>query len=735
MDSHEMLKEAAREMLEAGYSVIPIRPDGSKAPPDKWGEFQKRQATPTQFENMFRSECGVAIVGGYNGLEILDFETTEVYGRFKEIADEEFPGLVDRLPRAYTPGGGVHVYLRSSIPERSLKLAMAAEPYTDSHGKKRTVLVESRGIGGYAVTAPSPGACHETGIPYRMAPGPTMKISAWCSNDERNGLFSICRSFNEVIEPEFEVGPGSNGRARDQGLPGDDYNIRGPSWDEILAGIGAKKVRSWGKIDHWRRPGKTKGSSSATVGAVGDKLYVFSSEWPPFEPGRAYSKFAAYTYLDHAGDFSAAARQLARDGYGSGGGPSLLLLDSAVSGAASAENGSDSSDSSDEKASPRASVFEPLVVEWGRWASGEVPKVVETPVPALNEQLGGGLEVGMVTTILGYTNIGKSEVVRQFRRHMAMAGHGVCHIDVELGGRHLIQREIAQATGIPSAYIRGKKLSSEEWARVEKAYAEFSSWSSRVAFHPLNGCVPLESLDLLIRQGLGGLSGVCGDGAERVVILDSLHKLAAGSAADSPRLQVTEFMHWCIRMARELQVVVLLVGEQKRSATGGRPGSSEGLTAGAESRSIEFDSHCLITLDAADKSQDDEMAPENSIASSDRRVRCKAEKTKEGTPGWCRQELVFEYPHWGFRVEDAEPSEVGRRGVRIKKDRDVRDAVLALMEGNMIMGVRAIQKKLDNFGFSGSRVQRVVQDLYNDGALIQTDDKKYCLADDLGVSE
>lgn len=45
-------------------------------------------------------------------------------------------------------------------------------------------------------------------------------------------------------------------------------------------------------------------------------LYVFSSSAPPFEEGTAYTKFHAYTLLEHGGDFRQAALALSNLGYG-----------------------------------------------------------------------------------------------------------------------------------------------------------------------------------------------------------------------------------------------------------------------------------------------------------------------------------------------------------------------------------------------------------------------------------
>ncbi len=45
-------------------------------------------------------------------------------------------------------------------------------------------------------------------------------------------------------------------------------------------------------------------------------LYVFSSNASPFEPNKAYNRFAVYAILNHGGDFKQAAADLSHQGYG-----------------------------------------------------------------------------------------------------------------------------------------------------------------------------------------------------------------------------------------------------------------------------------------------------------------------------------------------------------------------------------------------------------------------------------
>ena len=62
-----------------------------------------------------------------------------------------------------------------------------------------------------------------------------------------------------------------------------------------------------GDAVYLRRPGKTHGVS-ATINFSGtDRLHVFSSR-TPFDPDVSYSKFGAYTLLQHGGDFSKGRR-------------------------------------------------------------------------------------------------------------------------------------------------------------------------------------------------------------------------------------------------------------------------------------------------------------------------------------------------------------------------------------------------------------------------------------------
>jgi hypothetical protein len=202
-----------------------------------------------------------------------------------------------QLPKQTTPnGGGAHYFFRSENEIRN-------EVFARNEQGKTTI--ETRGLGGYVCVAPSPG--------YTMQRG-----SIWDApliDDE--ALLSIARSLNRKEQPAWEpsakkAAPWERATPSVDLTPGDAYNQRG----DIFALL---RAHGWHAIDKgaskWRRPGKDNGIS-ATWDKVPGKFYVFTSS-STLEAGKAYSPFALFAYLDHAGDFAAAARALAADGYGS----------------------------------------------------------------------------------------------------------------------------------------------------------------------------------------------------------------------------------------------------------------------------------------------------------------------------------------------------------------------------------------------------------------------------------
>jgi hypothetical protein len=89
-------------------------------------------------------------------------------------------------------------------------------------------------------------------------------------------------------------------------------------WAVILERNGWSLSHQSNGTRFWTRPGKNPrdGHSASTDYRGCGLLYVFSGNAIPFEPERGYSKFSAFALLEHGGNFSAAAKELAGWRYG-----------------------------------------------------------------------------------------------------------------------------------------------------------------------------------------------------------------------------------------------------------------------------------------------------------------------------------------------------------------------------------------------------------------------------------
>ncbi len=326
---------AAHEYVAAGLSIVPIARDGTKTPDTqllpngRWKPFQERYPTDEELRSWFDrpDPRGIAVVcGAQSGnVEQIDFDehAEEIYPAWCDLVEAECPGLVARLCVLRTPRPAFRVAYR--LPDFDPcpgNMKVAVEPYEEKGKKKIRTIIETRGEGGYAIVPGTPAACHKTGRLYEYLSGPPLTNLSGMTHEEREVLLRCAASFTRAAEQEEEPRRGTAGGA---GTPGDDFNARGPDWQEVLTGW--RCARSAGLKRYWARPGKDDGGWSATTGVcfnkAGQELFaVFSTNADPF-PGptggrlcSVHTKFAAYALLNHGGDFKAAAKALAAQGYG-----------------------------------------------------------------------------------------------------------------------------------------------------------------------------------------------------------------------------------------------------------------------------------------------------------------------------------------------------------------------------------------------------------------------------------
>ncbi len=301
--------KAANYYTKQGFSVIPIGENKRAVFP--WTEFQSSIMDDATIKHQFTNErCkNIAIIGGgvSGGLEIIDVDLKyDVSGTLWERLKESLTDLMPLLYVVRTKSGGYHLYYRCELVEGNQKLAMrhaTKDELVDTPHAKEIVLIETRGEGGYVLAPPSEGYTKEKEFQVNLI-----------TLEQRDSILSICRSFNEVVkEVRAQVVADSEAYAT---TPWDDYNSK-CDVVALLESNGWTWIETRGEREFLKRPGKTDSHISADYHKGLNLFKVFSTS-TQFETGRGYKPFAIYATLEHNGNFSAAAKQLIKDGYGEG---------------------------------------------------------------------------------------------------------------------------------------------------------------------------------------------------------------------------------------------------------------------------------------------------------------------------------------------------------------------------------------------------------------------------------
>lgn len=323
----------ALEFYVEGIVPLPVNRHRQKAPAvSSWTQYQKEKPSQEQVLEWFAKADGLGVLCGQVSGNLLMIELEARAATLQTIdllthraKENNIIDLFERLNSGYverSPSGGLHWLLKSEglIPGNERFARRMDENAVIS------VLAESRGEGGFVVTAPTPGICHPSGNGWNIIKGNPKTIPTF-TEEEVDALRELFISLDEMPKEQFNE-PVAKPRVSGQLLPGDDFNAR-TTWDEILIPDGWTKLHSdsMGKTD-WRRPGKDYGISATTNYQGNDLFHIFTSS-VALDSDRSYSKFAYTALTKFGGDFGACANALRQKGYGTSGELGSLALPSA----------------------------------------------------------------------------------------------------------------------------------------------------------------------------------------------------------------------------------------------------------------------------------------------------------------------------------------------------------------------------------------------------------------------
>jgi hypothetical protein len=315
-------EEAAR-LWVAGYLVLPLKIDGSKAPIGKWG-YLKSPPRPdwNTYRQRFHERVGLAIIGGRasGGVEALDFDNHHHgdVNYFKEWCTKIPDDLLKKLVIYRTPADGFRVVWKYPAEYNASVTTKKRTRETMAKITKETCIIEL--LGECVIIVPGGSVkTHKSGT-YKYIRGHLIDVKE-IGEAEHDCLVDAAKTFNVYTPPVCPPSTEQTYRKyydKECYAPNwwasDDFNIRG-SWHELLESAG---WTHWGESPEgelWRRPGKTEGNSATLHPNNNGLLTVFTSS-TAFEPDKTYNKFAAYTILHCDGDFKASAKKLAALRYG-----------------------------------------------------------------------------------------------------------------------------------------------------------------------------------------------------------------------------------------------------------------------------------------------------------------------------------------------------------------------------------------------------------------------------------
>lgn len=294
--------DLARSYLQRGWKPIPV-PYKSKGPIlDGW---QNLRLTESDLPSYFRGRNNIGVLLGEPSGWLIDIDLDHPLA--VELAPQFLPATGAMFGRENNPRS--HWLYTSITPVETYKR-------TNKKLSKKTI-AELRSTGLQTVF---PGSVHESGElvewvennePLRIDPGElVVYFDNLCDEVERRmGVFQQdgCEQPPDVSKAQIYNGNGLG----DERL-GDEYN-RTANVEALLKNNNWSKISQNDNCSHWRRPGKTTGVSASLRSDNTFCCFTTSTDLPDYyNTGKGLSPFALLAYLEHSGDFEAAAKSLSK---------------------------------------------------------------------------------------------------------------------------------------------------------------------------------------------------------------------------------------------------------------------------------------------------------------------------------------------------------------------------------------------------------------------------------------
>lgn len=309
------------KLLDSGFSLLCV--GENKIPNFPWKEKQSKSYLKPDFEKDYNyagglvkkngdeipATNGIGIITGYNGVEVIDIDLKilsslkkqqDFWNEFTSFLKDNIDDFDSKFVIYKTVNNGYHILYRCKVIGGNEKIAKLKD--------HKEAIIETRGVGGYVFI-------YENQV-SKKSYFDIQEISEM----DRSVLFGICKYYN-YVEPTEEINVPVDTSKKKQDLPAPaieisvwaDYNDKTSMMDVLGSDFSIVRNLSDKLII------KRSGAESAHSGYIykdSGCMYLFTTG-TIFPHEKLISPFTAYTYKFHNGDFSASAKQLYKNGFGS----------------------------------------------------------------------------------------------------------------------------------------------------------------------------------------------------------------------------------------------------------------------------------------------------------------------------------------------------------------------------------------------------------------------------------
>lgn len=219
---------------------------------------------------------------------------------------------------------------------------------------------------------------------------------------------------------------------------------------------------------------------------------------------------------------------------------------------------------------------------WEAMARGDETPGMSTGLANFDHILGGGLKPGKVYIFAARPSVGKSSLAQQIGVNAAAMAFKTLLLSQEMPSGEVIDRAVANLGRVYLEKLNTGDLQDDDWGRVSDALEISKNLAFWVDDQPALTLLDMRSKAHMVKHKHG----------LDVLIVDYVQLCASSLSADKRHHQIEEISRGLKRLAKELNVAVILISQLNRNADEREPRLSDL----KESGSIEEDADVVIFL-------------------------------------------------------------------------------------------------------------------------------------------